>query len=226
MDNADNADAREETETDFRTRLSMSSLTSREEKSFRENLVSVQKAKTNDIARSRSALPSSPTLLGKIRGIVHSWRFEAFFACAILSNSILIGVQVNDSALHPHQPSDKTFFIVEQVYAAIFLVELILRILAEGRRFFCSSPDVGWNYLDILIVCTSVLTLVTELAEQSVDSNLSGNVRIIRILRVTRVMRVVRIVKIVRFIRALRSLVHSIFSTMKASVQVHGSLCV
>ena len=210
---------------DARARFSMTSLTSHEEKSFRENLVSVQKAKTMDLARSRSNLNLNPTILGKVRDLVHSWRFEAFFACAILSNSVLIGVQVNDSALHPHQPADKTFFIVEQVYAAIFLVELILRIIAEGQRFFCSSPDIGWNYLDILIICTSVLTLVTELAEQTVDGNLSGNVRIIRILRITRVMRVVRIVKIVRFIRALRSLVHSIFSTMKALKHTCSALC-
>ena len=60
----------------------------------------------------------------------------------------------------------------------------------------------------MLIVLTSVLNLVSEIAMDQLasdaDALMSGNVRIIRILRVTRVIRVVRVVKIVRFIRALR----------------------
>ena len=144
-------------------------------------------------------------------------------------NASALGRMKPQPTFDPHdEDSDKAYFWIEQVYAGIFLIEILLRITAEGRRFFCSSPDIGWNYLDVLIICTSVLTLVTELAEQSVDGSdgsLSGNVRIIRILRVTRVMRVVRIVKIVRFIRALRSLVHSIFSTMKASCNSNVASC-
>ncbi len=35
-----------------------------------------------------------------------------------------------------------------RIYALLFLVELILRVLAEGCPFFWSSPNVLWNYLD------------------------------------------------------------------------------
>lgn len=35
-----------------------------------------------------------------------------------------------------------------RIYALLFLVELILRVLAEGCPFFWSSPNVVWNYLD------------------------------------------------------------------------------
>lgn len=35
-----------------------------------------------------------------------------------------------------------------RIYAFLFLVELVLRVLAEGCPFFWSSPNVLWNYLD------------------------------------------------------------------------------
>ena len=156
-------------------------------------------------------------MVDHVKRIVSSWIFEAFFATAILSNSLLIGVQVHYAAQSIGKPLPPVFFIAEQVYALLFLVELVMRILAEGMPFFWSSPNVVWNYLDVLIILTSVLNLVSEVASMNTDADalMSGNVRIIRILRVTRVIRVVRVVKIVRFIRALRSLVHSIFGTMK-----------
>lgn len=129
-------------------------------------------------------------------------------------------MEVHYAAHHRSTPLPSAFFIVDQLYAGLFFIEVVLRILAEGKPFFWSSPNVAWNYLDILINITSVLNLATFLTGlgQDVTSDTfkaSGNVRIIRILRLTRVIRVVRIVKIVRFIRALRSLVHSIFGTMK-----------
>ena len=105
----------------------------------------------------------------------------------------------------------------------IFLTELFLRVLSEGRRFLWSSPDVAWNYMDLVLNITSVVNLVALAYVYIQDVNsvnsdawqASANVRMLRILRLTRVIRVVRIVKIVRFIRALRSLVHSILGTMK-----------
>ena len=188
-------------------------------KSFREGLVESQKKANRKAYGRASAVRSENSFKGQTRCIVNSWIFEAFFATAILSNSILIGVQVHYAARSLGKPLPQSFFIVEQIYAILFLVELIMRIVAEGvMPFFWSSPNVVWNYLDVVIVGTSVLNLVSEIASMNTtdaDALMSGNVRIIRILRITRVIRVVRVVKIVRFIRALRSLVHSIFGTMK-----------
>jgi len=202
------------------SRLSITSLDSGDDKLYQAKLKKDQK-KANRKAFGRASGVVVPTgLMVQTKRIVSSWMFEVFFATAILSNSLLIGVQVHYAAQSIGQPQPPAFFIVEQIYALLFLVELILRVLAEGCPFFWSSPNVMWNYLDVLIVLTSILNLVSEIASMTsltsdADALMSGNVRIIRILRVTRVIRVVRVVKIVRFIRALRSLVHSIFGTLK-----------
>ena len=204
-------------------RFSMTSLTSEEETQHVERLKTTQLAKKGReelLGKTTSSLFAQQTTLAVIRKIVASWFFEAFFAFAILSNSVFIGVEVHYVAHNAGQLLPAAFVYVDQTYAAVFLTELVLRVLSEGKPFFWSSPNVAWNYLDVLINITSVLNLVSYLSSMDQDTNsdtikASGNVRIIRILRLTRVIRVVRIVKIVRFIRALRSLVHSIFGTMK-----------
>eukprot|EP00435_Cladocopium_sp_Y103_P005264 s1333_g1.t1 len=204
-------------------RQSMSSMTSEEETQHVQKLKTTQmenKDRESYSRRSTTSLVSRETFLTYIRKIVSSWAFEAFYAFAILSNSVSIGVEVHYAAHSRGKPMPAAFFVIDQSYAALFFLELLLRVLAEGKPFFWSSPNVAWNYLDILINITSVLNLASFLSGVGQDTSTStfdasGNVRIIRILRLTRVIRVVRIVKIVRFIRALRSLVYSIFGTMK-----------
>ena len=204
-------------------RFSMTSLSSEEETQHVARLKTTQlarKGREDLLGKTTSSMFSQQTLLAMIRKIVASWFFEAFFAFAILSNSIFIGVEVHYAAHNAGKLLPSAFVYVDQTYAALFLTELVLRVLSEGKPFFWSSPNVAWNYLDVLINITSVLNLVSYLSSMGQDADsetfkTSGNVRIIRILRLTRVIRVVRIVKIVRFIRALRSLVHSIFGTMK-----------
>ena len=200
----------------------MSSMTSEVETRHVQKLKTTQresKDRESYSRRSTTSLVSRETLLTYIRKIVSSWAFEAFYAFAILSNSISIGIEVHYAAHSRGKPMPGAFFVIDQTYATLFFIELVLRMLAEGKPFFWSSPNVAWNYLDILINITSVLNLASFLSSVGDTStgtfDASGNVRIIRILRLTRVIRVVRIVKIVRFIRALRSLVYSIFGTMK-----------
>ncbi|CAK9101590.1 L type [Durusdinium trenchii] len=190
--------------------VSMTSFDTNEEQMHKETLRESQKKRRTQ---------QQEHLGQKKRSVVASWSFEAFFALAIFSNSIFIGVEVHYAAHHANSSMPPVFFYIDQIYAGLFLVELVLRVMAEGRPFFFRSPNLAWNYLDLMINATSVLNLVSAVASTSSEDTetikASGNMRIIRILRLTRVIRVVRIVKIVRFIRALRSLVHSIFGTMK-----------
>mmetsp|Transcript_4762 Transcript_4762/g.8624 ORF Transcript_4762/g.8624 Transcript_4762/m.8624 type:complete len:446 (-) Transcript_4762:100-1437(-) len=153
---------------------------------------------------------------------VNNYRFEMFFAVAIMTNSILVGVQVQYAAEHMGDDNPTSFMVIQHLYAYIFLIELLCRLAAQRLRFFCNESWF-WNYLDLLIVGTSLLEVIVDImsllndADVGSTENLSS-IRIVRIIRMTRLVRVFRIIRIVRFVRALRTLVYSIICTLKSLV--------
>lgn len=163
----------------------------------------------------------------QLQTVVRSSWFELFFAVAIITNSIFIGVEVDHMVTHPDLTEQPLFFeVVGIVYSSLFCGELCIRIAADGTFFFC-SPQWGWNYLDLTTVIISIfetsLALARHWASDTEESSSSSSanvdsVRIMRVIRVTRIIRVVRVTRIVRFVRALRTLVHSIACTLKALV--------
>eukprot|EP00913_Durusdinium_trenchii_P007140 g6715.t1 len=168
-------------------RQSITSLNSADERAYKSALVKQQ---------DRDLDPASTAI-------------ATFFAVCIFSNAVFIGVEVQYASLNRTSRLPDIFFVLDQTYAGIFLLELLLRFLAEGLPFFWSSPNLVWNYLDMLINFTSLLNLAAVIGQgigteaRSPDVVSAGNMRVVRILRLTRVIRVVRIVKIVRFIRPL-----------------------
>lgn len=159
---------------------------------------------------------------GRLQRLVVSFRFEMFFAVCIITNSIFMGIQASWTVSNPTSKDPAVFYMVSVTYAVLFLVELCLRMSADGCHFFCSS-QWHWNYLDIFIVTSSMLEVVFDLIYIITDNDSESfmnmsNVRIIRIIRITRLIRVFRVARIVRFIRALRTLVYSILCTLGSVV--------
>ena len=81
--------------------------------------------------------------------IIHSQWANLFFGAAILSNSLFLGIQLQYRAQNPG-PSDTSivFFVIHTLYAALFTVELLLRLLGEGFWDFFFSSSWTWNWLD------------------------------------------------------------------------------
>lgn len=101
-------------------------------------------------------------------------------------------------------------------------MELALRLIGDGFRFFTCDSWM-WNWLDALIVSTSVLEflvnyVILDLLVGVGAINNASNMRILRMIRIMRLVRVFRVTRMMRFIRALRTLVYSIFSTLKSLV--------
>lgn len=48
---------------------------------------------------------------------------------------------------------------INSVYAVLFTVELLLRIVAHGLNFFCTTDRMSlfWNYLDFGLVISSLV---------------------------------------------------------------------
>ena len=80
-----------------------------------------------------------------------------------------------------------SFKVVDYIYAALFAVELILKVCVQGKDFFCSFADrsaLFWNYLDLVIVGTSIFELVFDLilALESDESAAPTQTRLLRLV--------------------------------------------
>ncbi|CAK9077161.1 Voltage-dependent L-type calcium channel subunit alpha-1D (CHCACHA1D) (Voltage-gated calcium channel subunit alpha Cav1.3) [Durusdinium trenchii] len=150
--------------------------------------------------------------------------FDLFFAVAILVNAIFIGVEVQAQLLNSDQAVLTSVHVIGKTFTVIFLIELILRMLAQGRHF-CSTTneDWRWNLLDTIIVLASLwdvgLEIVT-LAQGADSEGLTGmsGLRTLRIIRITRLVKIARLARILRFIMALRTLTQSILHTLKSLI--------
>ncbi|XP_055938809.1 voltage-dependent T-type calcium channel subunit alpha-1G-like isoform X1 [Argiope bruennichi] len=119
----------------------------------------------------------------KVKSFTDHRYFQRGILTAILVNTLSMGIEYHN------QPDELTLAveISNVIFTAIFFLEMILKMFAEG---FCNYISSGFNVFDSVIV---VLSLV-ELFQSSGGSGLS----------VLRTFRLLRILKLVRFLPALR----------------------
>mmetsp|Transcript_126139 Transcript_126139/g.251942 ORF Transcript_126139/g.251942 Transcript_126139/m.251942 type:complete len:584 (-) Transcript_126139:108-1859(-) len=151
-------------------------------------------------------------------------RFEAFVGIMVLANTAVafshlqyLGLEADESLGRigtKDRDVEHIFRGTEQTFAAIFTVELILRLYVARLDFFRSCL----NILDALIVILTLLDLVYF----SRMANTSTNISVLRLVRIVRVARVMRIARTLRAFQELRILL----KTMQASVMaVFWSMC-
>lgn len=169
--------------------------------------------------------PLEETLSFSQRIVRHPY-FDVFFAAVVITNSLFIGFEVSLT-----DPANDTLLTrplwiqaIQYTYTALFTGELILRIWAGGRHFFCSK-EWPWAVLDAFIVASSlwevlidILYAVYEAAGdlESLDG-LTG-FKAFRIIRITRILKTARLMRIFRFVLALRTLITSITHTLKSLI--------
>ncbi|CAE7636452.1 CATSPER1 [Symbiodinium pilosum] len=159
--------------------------------------------------------PPQKTWREKLKTWLESWWAEGLCAFVIFTNCIIIGVETDVVAQAVTDKSPTVFSVLDTFYTLIFFGELLVRLGAYGGSFFCGSVGLFWNYLDMLIVCPSMVQLAVRVIWQS-DVEYGGSMTVVRVLRITRVFRVIRVVKVMKFVRSLRQLVESIMHTMKS----------
>ena len=109
--------------------------------------------------------------------IAASSRFQNAIIGVILLNAVLLGVETFDAPMERYGDVLRTANVV---FVSIFVAELVIRVLAYGRRpwdFFRS----GWNVFDFVIIAALFVPGVRENA---------ALLRILRLLRVARLLRV------------------------------------
>lgn len=170
----------------------------------------------------RRSMRSSGIKDNCLKRYVASASFDIFFASLVLTNAIFIGIEVQDN-LHNPTGDSLVLKVIRNLYTALFTVEILLRIAAHRREFFCSPDNWKWNVLDMLLVLCSlweasleVLSAMNEDGGQRM-TGFSG-LRTVRIVRITRLVRVAKLGRILRFVMALRTLIQSIIYTLKSLI--------
>lgn len=166
-------------------------------------------------------VPDLHTWSSHLANWVNSKNFEGIFAAVIFSNSIFLGVSLEYESGNIGLDPPPIFKVFDLTYAALFTLELLLKIWVDGRNFFCTKDrgTIFWNYLDLTIVCTSMVEVIFDilLVVQAGDSETRiAPTNLIRVVRIVRVLRVMRVIKVVKFISGLTSLISSILSTLKS----------
>jgi voltage-gated sodium channel len=113
--------------------------------------------------------------------------FQGFITFFIIIASVMVGVQVTFDA---EEPLPQGMMILDQVVSAIFLFEVLVKILAEGFKpwnYFFKAGEKGWNRLDFVIVAGSYTPL--------------GSIALL--LRMVRLFRVLKLLKVLPELRML-----------------------
>jgi len=135
--------------------------------------------------------------------------------CAIiLLNALTLGAQTDYMAKNGSQEAPTAFARVETCMCAIFVLELVLRLIVFGRRFFVRA-GWQWNVFDCLVVGVQVAEQVLAIYVSG-ERNVINNFSSARVMRFLRLVRVLRVARVLQGIAELRILVVSILSSMRA----------
>lgn len=88
--------------------------------------------------------------------------------------------------------------LVDQIFLAIYILELGLKLYVWRLRFFKQS----WNVFDFAIVVASLFDLLFPLIVQNIGA---FDARVFRVLRVFRAIRALRALRVLRTIRCRRT---------------------
>jgi len=157
-----------------------------------------------------------PQRLTPLRRLVRSRHYELTVIFVVAVNTLFIGWQTQYAALYHQPPAFES--VSENVFCAIFFLELVLRSRAEGLNF-CISTDWSWNLFDSVVVLTMVSERILRLAYDGSVEQLS-KVSMLRIMRVVRVVRIMHVIRVMKFFRELRMMVMSIMRSIKSLVWV------
>jgi voltage-gated sodium channel len=109
--------------------------------------------------------------------IDHPWT-ERIVLALIMLNAITLGLETSEAAM---AAVGELLLAVDRAVLAVFVAEIVLRMIARGKRFFADP----WSIFDLAVVGASLLPFAQSLS-------------IVRSLRVLRVLRLITIVPSLR----------------------------
>mmetsp|Transcript_102133 Transcript_102133/g.324506 ORF Transcript_102133/g.324506 Transcript_102133/m.324506 type:complete len:691 (-) Transcript_102133:77-2149(-) len=144
----------------------------------------------------------------RFQRFVRSGEVRAVCSLAILANALYMGIyaQMQLQALIHHTPKPSEYWEhAETGFCVFFMLELLLRLLAEGKNFL-SKEDAPWNLFDTFLVILSAVDIILT----QFDALTALNFTFARTLRIFRFARILRIVRVMRFFYSFRLMVYSV----------------
>ncbi|ORY40200.1 hypothetical protein BCR33DRAFT_852918 [Rhizoclosmatium globosum] len=121
--------------------------------------------------------------------------FRLFMLLVIIGNSIMIGLQTNDT--WNEQYSD-VFYVLDYSFLSIFIMEILFKWFYGFFQFWKS----GWNVFDVIIVLFSLLGSRVSILSDA------------RILRILRVLRAFRTLRSISILNGLQVVVQTIMDSL------------
>lgn len=134
--------------------------------------------------------------MNKLRDVLESSWFVNAILLVIIINSVVLGLETSTAL------SDKAHHVLVMIdlsCIAVFVIEVILKLIAYHRRYFLS----GWRVFDFLIVLISVIPAANYIS-------------VLRALRIFRALRLISTVPTMR--RVVDALTHSIPGLMSTAL--------
>lgn len=131
---------------------------------------------------------------GRLARLVDSSRFNLAIAAVIVANAVVLGLETYPEVMDSY---GGVLVLLNELFFAVFVVELGLRIASYGRR----PQDFlrnGWNVFDLVVIGAVLLPGVREQAQ------------------LLRLLRLARIVRLVRFLPDARMLVLTVIKSIPA----------
>lgn len=137
---------------------------------------------------------------------VMSDMFKGIISLLVILNTVILGVEADNEIRamfeHGHWQVPTWSGSVQSLCTLAFIIELVLRILAETDQFVFGQERF-WNLFDTFLVVTAMLD---DLARGVGATDLS----FLRVLRIVRMFRATRILRVFRFLGELRIMIASI----------------
>jgi len=157
--------------------------------------------------------------------IIKSNIFETGMLVVISINTIWLAVDTDYNSAATLMEADLVFIIAENLFCAIFTMEIVLRIVAFRHK--SSLFYDAWFVFDSLLVALMILetwifVLVLAILGGSSASGLVENASILRVARMFRLARMARMARLLRFVPELMILIKGMLSAARS---VFFTLC-
>lgn len=156
---------------------------------------------------------------GKLNDLVESRSFEALAFLNLFVNILLVGLQTDYHVQNLTFTVPITFLAAEGLCCTLFIIEVILRTLANINNFLW-GPERLLNRLDVCLAVSQVAEVAMTISVTGHVHERAFNFAIARGLRIARVIRLLRSVRLLQYFAEVRSIALAIVLCIRPLVGV------